>query len=417
MKKFYLLIFFICVSFINAQTKYEPGYYITNSGEKIECLIKNEDWKNNPSKINIRVENKNEVIEQNFIKEFFIEPNLKYVNTIIDLDEYNSNNITSLKKQKNSEFVQKKALLKVLSEGKATLYKYQNSGVERFFYSTEENNKITPLIYRKYLATSEDVEEYEKSNIKISEGITIMYNNEYKKQLFADVYSSDLKRSDIENLKYRESYLLKYFKKYNNEKDSLGYNYKKGKLKFKLVLGYNFSNAELNYNNNSYYSTNLNLSGLSAGVEFEYILPFNNNKFSTFIEPSFVFPVEETKHLSQNNGYVTYEQNLTVKHQYLQIPLGMRYYSYINEKNKLHFDLSIVPKIASKSSVIEYEKEGLIEVSSTTFSAGIGIGYQFQNFDIQARYYTKSKFADEFRDSYSSSFSNISLSLKYNFLK
>ena len=32
-----------------AQVKFESGYYISNAGQKIEGLIKNVDWENNPT--------------------------------------------------------------------------------------------------------------------------------------------------------------------------------------------------------------------------------------------------------------------------------------------------------------------------------------------------------------------------------
>ena len=33
--------------FTYSQTKFQKGYFIKTNGDKVECLIKNEDWKNN----------------------------------------------------------------------------------------------------------------------------------------------------------------------------------------------------------------------------------------------------------------------------------------------------------------------------------------------------------------------------------
>ena len=50
MKKHFslFLIFFKCMTFYS-QINYEKGYYINNEGNKIEGLIKNIDWQNNPT--------------------------------------------------------------------------------------------------------------------------------------------------------------------------------------------------------------------------------------------------------------------------------------------------------------------------------------------------------------------------------
>lgn len=49
MKKKLLLLLLTILSFdASAQISFEKGYFITNAGEKIDCLIKNIDWKNNP---------------------------------------------------------------------------------------------------------------------------------------------------------------------------------------------------------------------------------------------------------------------------------------------------------------------------------------------------------------------------------
>lgn len=33
----------------HAQVKFKKGYYLDNSGQSVDCFIKNNDWKNNPA--------------------------------------------------------------------------------------------------------------------------------------------------------------------------------------------------------------------------------------------------------------------------------------------------------------------------------------------------------------------------------
>ena len=51
-----LLILLIFISTFNsyAQTSFEKGYFINNEGQKTDCLIKNIDWKDNPTEIKFK---------------------------------------------------------------------------------------------------------------------------------------------------------------------------------------------------------------------------------------------------------------------------------------------------------------------------------------------------------------------------
>ena len=50
MKKITLIIVgILCFAFnVLTQIRFEPGYFVNNSCERINCLIKNVEWKNNP---------------------------------------------------------------------------------------------------------------------------------------------------------------------------------------------------------------------------------------------------------------------------------------------------------------------------------------------------------------------------------
>ena len=49
LKKWLFLVFPILATNCCAQISFEKGYYIDNSNQKVDCLIKNVDWKNNPT--------------------------------------------------------------------------------------------------------------------------------------------------------------------------------------------------------------------------------------------------------------------------------------------------------------------------------------------------------------------------------
>ncbi len=90
MKKQISLLLFTILSFnIYSQVLFEKGYYINNVGQKIDCLIKNFDWKNNPTDIEYKlIENSDSKYENiKSIKEFGINNNVKYFRRILKIDK------------------------------------------------------------------------------------------------------------------------------------------------------------------------------------------------------------------------------------------------------------------------------------------------------------------------------------------
>ncbi len=47
-KRFLIPLLMVCTFQIYAQNSYQKGYFILDSNERIECLIKNKDWDENP---------------------------------------------------------------------------------------------------------------------------------------------------------------------------------------------------------------------------------------------------------------------------------------------------------------------------------------------------------------------------------
>ena len=76
-----------------SQIIFEKGYFVNNSNEKIECLIKNNDWKNNPETFEYKLaENSEPVIaDLKSAKEFGIYSISKYVRSLVKLDKSSEN--------------------------------------------------------------------------------------------------------------------------------------------------------------------------------------------------------------------------------------------------------------------------------------------------------------------------------------
>ena len=80
-KKLLTLFFAIIACNCFAQIKFENGYFITDSNQKIECLIKNIDWKSNPTQFEYQLTQSSEVkIETSKnVKEFAVYNSSKFI--------------------------------------------------------------------------------------------------------------------------------------------------------------------------------------------------------------------------------------------------------------------------------------------------------------------------------------------------
>lgn len=191
MKK-HLLFILILILKINcyAQIKFEKGYFINNSGERIECLIQNLDWKNNPSKFLYKTKGSS-LEKENSIsttKEFGVYNISKYIRAKIDIDRSN-NSINNLTNERRPIFKTETLFLKVLVEGQNNLYSYAKKNLNRFFYSAKNNTSIKQLIYKKF----------KFRNNKIGK------NNRYKQQLIEVINCENISSKTVENIKYKKN--------------------------------------------------------------------------------------------------------------------------------------------------------------------------------------------------------------------
>ena len=144
MKKIYLLFLFIGINCFS-QINFDKGYFIENSGTKIECLIRNIDWLNNPIEFEYKESENSEqkTITIKDVQEFGIYDNSKYIKANLNID-LSSNNLDDLSDNKEIIFEEKELFLKVLIEGEASLYEYVDGKIVKFFFKNN-NTEIEQL--------------------------------------------------------------------------------------------------------------------------------------------------------------------------------------------------------------------------------------------------------------------------------
>lgn len=119
-----------------SQIDFEAGYYIDNAGKKIECQIKNRGWVTNPDRFEYkRVEDPEaKFMTVDSVQEFSINNTLKYITSSVDIDR-SPTELGKLSDTPNPSFNTERLFLRMLVEGNANLYYYEEKGLKRFFFS------------------------------------------------------------------------------------------------------------------------------------------------------------------------------------------------------------------------------------------------------------------------------------------
>ena len=365
MKKLLLALFTLILSVnSSAQINFEKGYFINNSGEKTECLIKNIDWKNNPTEFLYKLlENdtpKTATIEM--VKEFGVNNISKYSRANVNIDR-SSEMADKLSTNKSPVFNEEQLFLKTLVEGKANLYYYEDGNLTRFFVSND-SSKIEQLIFKSY----------------IGEGITIHENNHFRQQLLNSLQCNTISKNDLKNINYKKKELTKLFVKYNKCSNSgfTEFEKKQERDKFNLNIrpGINFSSMSV-YNTSSRRNFDFD-SELSfrIGIEAEFILPFNKNKWALIVEPNYQYYKSEIEFETQT---------ITADYHTIQIPFGLRHYFFLNNYSKIFLNSAIALDFSGDSK-IERNDRTLYEIEKGN-NMSFGVGYNHNGkYSLEFRY-------------------------------
>ncbi|MGE6354047.1 tRNA modification GTPase [Flavobacterium sp. NPDC079362] len=408
MKKQILFLVLTLVLSINSysQITYENGYFIDQNNKKTDCLIENLDWKNIPTSFKYKLPESQDIIIADIktIKEFAISGESKYIRTSLKIDR-SSKFIENMSTDKDPVFKEETLLLKVLIEGKASLYMYDEGSLTRFFYKVNDA-EIKQLVYKPYL---------------INGNSSIAKNNYFREQLFIDLKCDNILQRDYENLSYDRRALLKFFIKYNKCSDTNFTEFEKKEKKdlFNLTVRPRLNNSSLSISNSNTDLYNFEFdskSSLSLGVEAEFILPFNRNKWSLTVEPTYQFYKAEKT--NETTSLVGGEITAKVDYKSVELPIGVRHYFFLKNDSKIFINASYLIDFGSNSKIEFSRKDGSIInsldiKSGSTFALGIG-GKLHDKYSIEFRYLINRTILKNylFLDS---SYSTASLILGYSF--
>ena len=400
-----LLLVLITVSSLNcySQISFKKGYFIDNTEEKSDVLIRHVDWRSNPVTFEYKLSEESEIRSAGIdsIREFGVYNISKFIRAKVKIDR-SSDNINKLSKIKEPILKEEELFLNLLVEGKANLFQYNDGPVRRYFFS-KENSGIRQLVYKRYLIRS----------------VKIGTNNSFRQQLWSELKCADLHIEEYDDIEYNREDLVKIFRRYNKCQDTeITFQPKEKKDLFNLNLRPRLNNSSMTIKNETTLSRDTDFGNKIAfgfGIEAEFILPFRNNKWSIIIEPSYQ---------SFNQEKVTEESNVQggtlvtrSKYQSIEGHFGFRHYFYLNDNSKIFLNASYVWDIESESS-IEFYREGDNSLGSldiaTSNNLAFGLGYKYNNkYSLEIRFQNNREVLKSYRY-YNSDYKTISLIVGYS---
>lgn len=396
MKTFFTYLLLLVAGASFAQINFEPGTFTNNDGSVVQCLIKNIAWKNNPTEFTYRLSEGSEEKRGTLTDVSAFEvSSYKFERYTVKI-ERSSTLIGSLDNMAKPDYASETLFLKVLIEGKAVLYAYEDGNLKKYFYSSAAEKTPVQLFHKRY-----------EEDMKVKE-----YNLYYSQlaHLFAD---AGYPQETFTKLKYDQESLKKIFIKYNGVDAAVSDKTKgQNKSKFNLKVTAGVQNSSLEVKSDmSTSATNHDFgskAGLSVGIEGEWILPFNNNKWGLFVNPNYQSFKKDDRAVTSFGG--TTPNSWYAKASYIVTPIGVRYYMFLNNKSKIFVNVAYVLgfKVGGEIKSQYY----IYDLANTT-SVIVGMGFAYDKFAGEIRFNQTNLINYSY---ITADYSNIGLVLSYKLL-
>lgn len=348
-----------------AQTTFEKGYFIDSLNNKTECLIKNVDWNKNPRILEYKSldEKTSDKISALSIKEFGIDGIAKYIRQSVQIDR-SGESVSGVSDKRAPEWSSEELLLRVLIEGKATLYSYQQGNWLRFFYQVGDS-PIEQLVFKKFLMAG-----------------AVATNNDFKQQLWNSMRCPSATEATVKELAYEMHDLVVYFRDYNacsgNNYSDFYKRRKEHLIKSAILTGVNFASYEGAIFSPSYSRILKHNVHFRIGCEMAYILPFNNNRWALVAEPTAIY-------FKSKNLDVFASPNDRVNFYGIELPMGLRHYFFLNKEFQIFLNGFYVAHVNLPNSVNKHTEYAAMP----HLIWAVGGGLVFKKFSAQFRYYVK----------------------------
>lgn len=385
-----------------SQIVFSKGYFVTDKGVKITCLIKNLDWLDSPKSIQFKLSDSTAVenLTVDSITEFSIDNFSRYVKATVKIDRSPAK-LDLLNDRKQPIWSEETLLLKELVCGKAGLWVYTGAERDCFFYSID-NSLPEQLVFKEYLVDG-----------------SLAENAAFRQQLFALVQNDETQKVDLKKLKYDKESLINYFKRYNSKFDyCVSVDFKKPVREVfnaKIVGSINFNSFSImNSTIDSKPFTFDDKLNWSCGAELEYFLSFNRNMWSLILSPAYehVYYLK-TKDLKFGELLVSTDTRcMDVKS--ITFPIGGRYTKYLENGSKLYADLSYSGLTLNIKST--FRRNYSVYNSNEGTNLIVGAGYGYKSWGIELKYHSNRNLLNAF-GAWSTDYQKVSLSVTYKLFK
>lgn len=422
MKKAFILLVAVCCSALSyGQILFEKAYFIDNKGQRTDCLIKNLEWRSNPTWFEYKLSESDVEKKQTIanVSEFGINETSVYKRYTVNV-ERSQTALNALDYNKNPQWKTETVFLLLLVDGNAKLFSYTDGNITKYFYQTP-SIEADQLVYIKYLVKVTDNDQ------RISE------NNYFRQQLSNAVRCEKMSDSDFSQLAYTKNSLVKHFLAYNaclgiNTK-APGKNYdaalrsKTEGFSLSAQVGFHLGKVAVrdpyNYFN---MSTDLQKSVFKIGLQAEYVLPFNKNTWSILVSPVYQKFDSSKQYVStiNNPGFFNHglpvHYTLAADYSSIEVPVGLRHYFYLNQTSKLFVNIAYL---------IDFKNQGHFQITNTDNQANaqvdfepvssntmvIGAGYKYKRISGELSYTLPRELCNY--GSWSAKYSSFGLNLYY----
>lgn len=417
MKKIIVLLVVMTFNLSFSQSDFKSGYYISNSGVKVEGFINDYKLDDNDfiyfkkdksdKEIQIRIDD---------ISELQIENTDKYLSRIVDYDvEYTKDFSSSTRKDTEPKIGKRQLLLKVLVEGDASLYAATINEVAFYYLKMTNSEALIYLIYNKSVYDNKVLNENTKFRRQLFDNIKCGTNSTYQKFYKIEYYGDELKNAVNDYNVCKSGTTIDLTK-----------NEVKEKLRFSVFLGAKFNN--ISFENEYFYSQSFKESSTSPtiGIEMSYMLPLKKNTTELFFRASFDKAKISYEHQQQIPSSIStiYEQ-FDFSSNFLHFNLGPRFYLKNKSNNSVFIDASLEYTMlfsdeTTFSSSVAFNTTNIKHANSNAaLSFNLGIGYQFlKRYSIDVRYTTNNDYFSkpgEIEGQIVSKFSNVCATIRYKF--
>jgi hypothetical protein len=176
--------------------------------------------------------------------------------------------------------------------------------------------------------------------------------------------------------------LTKLFLKYNSGTANTVVNYEANKRKNVVNLKITAAICPTTITINDPYtiynlSTEVSKTIFKFGIETEFILPFNKNKWSIFVNPAYQKFEGEKNFTSKSDFGTNVNHHLTVDYSSIEVPAGIRHYLFLNKSSKIFIDAAYVFDVAGKTH-INYDDNTKLDSDSRN-NIAFGLGFDYKN--------------------------------------